>query len=199
MGYVVIQMLLEDVLGKPFPQIAQETVFQPLGMKSSTMVHPLRAKHKTTEAVPHDADGMAHEAVMVPTAVAQGGLLITPSDFARFAIELMRAYQGKSDRILSQEMVQSMFHRGLELDPNMYGVPLGGGLGVILYGKGQNFLFLIPGSNYPGATCLLIGSPESGKGAVIMTNGAMGQVLSLEIFAAIKNEYNWATDQSVTN
>jgi CubicO group peptidase (beta-lactamase class C family) len=190
MGYVVIQQLLEDVLGKPFPQIAQETVFQPLGMKSSTLVYPLRTELKATEAVPHDAEGKAHEPSMVPTAVAHGGLMTTPSDFARLAVELMRAYQGQSGRILSQAMVRRMFHPELNLDPNMFGVPIAEGLGVFLYGKGQNLSFAHPGSNYPGANCWLIGFPESGKGAVIMTNGAGGEVLSMEILAAIKNEYN---------
>jgi len=35
-GYVVIQQLLEDVLGKPFAAIARERVFAPLAMASST-------------------------------------------------------------------------------------------------------------------------------------------------------------------
>ncbi len=194
MGYVVIQMALEDTLGKPFPQIAQETVFRPLKMRSSTLMYPLRAELKTKEAVPHDAEGIAHEPYMLPTAVAHGGLMTTPFDLARFTVELMRAYQGQSDRILSPEMARRMFHPELDLDPNILGVALSDGLGAFIYGKGQNFLFLHPGSNYPGATCWLIGSPESGKGAVIMTNGAIGDLLSMEIITAIRKEYSWPTD-----
>ncbi len=190
MGYVVIQLLLEDVLGKPFPQIAQKTVFQPLGMRSSTLVYPLRTDLKATEAVPHDAEGKAHDPVMVSSAVAHGGLMTTPSAFARLAVELMRAYQGQSNRILSQAMVQRTFHPELDLDPNIFGVPIAEGLGVFLYGQGQNLSFAHPGSNYPGATCWLIGFPESGQGAVIMTNGAGGELLSMEILAAIKREYD---------
>lgn len=199
MGYVVIQMVLEDVLGKPFPQIAQETVFRPLGMKSSTLVYPLRAELKAAEAVPHDAEGKAHEPGMIPTAVAHAGLMTTPSDLALFTVELMRAYQGRSDRILSSEMARRLFHLELELDPNMFGVALAEGLGVFLHGEGQNISFLHPGGNYPGSNCWLIGFPEVGKGAAIMTNGAMGEVLAIEILAAIKNEYGWPTDQSVPN
>jgi len=194
MGYVVIQMALEDALGKPFPKIAQETVFRPLKMRSSTLTYPLRAELKAKEAVPHDAEGIAHEPYMLPTALAHGGLMTTPSDLARFTVELMRAYQGQSDRILSPEMVRRMFHPELDLDPNILGVPLSDGLGVFIYGKDQNFLFLHPGSNFPGATCWLIGSPESGKGAVVMTNGAMGELLSMEIITAIRNEYSWPGD-----
>lgn len=184
-------MVLEDILGKPFPQIAQETVFQPLKMRSSTLVYPLRAELKAKEAVPHDAEGIAHEPSMPPTAVAHGGLMTTPSDLARLTVELMRAYQGQSGRVLSSEMARRLFHPELDLDANILGVPISDGLGTFICGKGQNFLFLHPGSNYPGATCWLIGSPESGKGAIIMTNGAMGDLLSMEIITAIRNEYNW--------
>lgn len=197
MGYVVIQMVLEDVLSKPFPQIARETVFRPLGMKSSTLVYPLRKELKATEAVPHDEEGKAHEPVMMPTAVAHAGLMTTPSDLARFTVELMRAYQGGSDRILSPEMAQCLFHPELNLDPNMFGVALAEGLGVFLHGEGPNISFLHPGGNYPGSNCQLIGFPEVGKGAVIMTNGAMGEVLAIEILAAIRKEYGWPIDQSI--
>jgi CubicO group peptidase (beta-lactamase class C family) len=194
-GYVVIQLLLEDVVGKPFTQIAQENVFGPIGMESSTLVYPLNEELRKREAVPHDSEGKACEPSMLPTAVAHGGLMTTPSDFAQFAIELMRAYQGKSDRILSQEMARNMFHRELDLDPNMFGLPLGDGLGVVLRGKGPNFSFLHPGGNYPGACCWLEGLPDSGKGAVIMTNGVKGDLLSMEIISALVIEYNWPNAQ----
>ncbi|MGA9350858.1 MAG: serine hydrolase domain-containing protein, partial [Anaerolineae bacterium] len=45
-GYVMIQLLLEDVVGKSFAQIAQENVFGPVGMKSSTLVYPLNVELK---------------------------------------------------------------------------------------------------------------------------------------------------------
>ncbi|UCE07375.1 MAG: hypothetical protein JSW07_04920 [bacterium] len=75
-------------------------------------------------------------------------------------------------------------------NPRMFGIPLGEGLGVMLYGEGENFVFAHPGSNYPGMNCWLLGYPETGRGTVIMTNGAMGEVLAMEIIAAINREYN---------
>jgi CubicO group peptidase (beta-lactamase class C family) len=198
-GYVVIQLLLEDVLGKPFTQIAQENVFDPVGMKSSTLVYPLNAELEQREAMPHDSEGKACEPSMIPTAVAHGGLVTTPSDFALFTIELMYAYQGRSERILSQEMVRRMFHPELELDPAILGVPLGAGLGVFLYGKGRNFSFLHPGGNDPGTECWPVGFPDSGKGAVIMVNGVKGGLLAMEITSAMANEYDWPTVHHITN
>jgi CubicO group peptidase (beta-lactamase class C family) len=190
-GYDVIQLLLEDVSGKPFSQIAMETLFKPLGMKSSTFDYPLKLEFQAKEAMPHDSEGISREPAMHHTALAHGGLMTTPSDLARFICELMRAYQGLSSRILSPKMARELFRKELDLDPRMFGIPLGEGLGVFLFTDGSNPVFAHPGSNLPGTNCWLIGTPESGKGAVIMTNGAMGEVLSMEILTAVIQEYQW--------
>jgi CubicO group peptidase (beta-lactamase class C family) len=195
-GYLVIQQLLEDVLGEPFAVIARRTIFEPLGMKSSTFEVPLDAALKAREAVPHDAEGVAHEPEMNPTAVANGGLMTTPTDLALFTNELIHAYRGDSDRILSGQMAREMLSGELDIDPAILGVPLGEGLGVLLFGTGDDFYFLHPGDNLPGATSWLMGCPSSGNGIVVMTNGAMGNLLAMEIVAAIINEYNWPSAHS---
>jgi CubicO group peptidase (beta-lactamase class C family) len=194
-GYVVLQQILEDVSGKRFARLARDIVFKPLGMKSSTLIYPLESGMRAREAMPHDEEGRAAEPSLPPSALAQGGLLTTPSDLARLTIELMNAYQGRSSRLLSQETVRQMFHKELDLDPKLFGFPLGEGLGVMLMGKGNDFSFAHPGSNFPGTTCWLVGYPELGKGAVIMANGANGDALSLEILPAIATEYGWPPNE----
>ncbi len=194
-SYVVLQQILEDVSGKPFALLAKEVIFEPLGMKSSTMVYPLEAKMRAHEAIPHDEKGQAGEPSLPPSALAQGGLLTTPSDLARLTIELMNAYQGRSSRLLSQDTVRQMFHKEADIDPRIFGFPVGQGLGVMLRGKGKDFSFAHPGANYPGTTCWLVGYPEPGKGAIIMANGVNGDMLSLEILPAISNEYGWPPNE----
>jgi CubicO group peptidase (beta-lactamase class C family) len=195
-GYDVIQQILEDTLGKPFPQIAQEILFENLGMENSTFVYPLAPRLRAAEAMPHDAEGTAREPGMTPAASAHAGLMTTPSDLGILAIELMRAYEGSSERLFAKETALRMLGKELDLDPQMLGVPLGQGLGTLLYGENESLVFLHPGSNLPGMTCWLSGQPETGKGAVIMTNGAMGEVLALEIVSAIVREYDWITDNA---
>lgn len=190
-GYLVIQQLLEDVIGEPFAAIARRVVFEPLGMSSSTFELPLDPEMKARTATPHDAEGIPREHDLHPRAVANGGLMTTPTDLAIFANELMLAYRGDSNRILSRSMTREMLRRGLELDPALLGVPLGEGLGVLLFGTGDDFYFLHPGDNLPGATSWLLACPARGKGMVIMTNGAMGNLLALEISAALIDEYHW--------
>lgn len=192
-GYNVIQLLLEDTLGKPFAEIARETVLGPLGLSSSTFVYPLSQEMRKREAMPHDEKGVPGRPGMHLTALAHGGLMTTPSDLARFTIALMEAYQGRTGGVFSSGLVRMMLSAELGLDPGMFGGddPLAEGLGVILLGRKPVFSFLHPGSNMPGTTSWLEGCPETGQGAIIMTNGAGGELLAIQIRAAIAQEYGW--------
>ncbi|MGZ5444571.1 MAG: serine hydrolase domain-containing protein [Thermoanaerobaculia bacterium] len=187
LGFVVVQQVLEDVAGKPYEQIAQEIVFRPLGMRHSTFEHPIRPP-RAGEAMPHDADGTPREPQMPPTAVAQGGLMTTPSDLALFAGALMNAFHGRPNPLLSQEAARQMFHRELDLDPKMFGGPFAEGLGGFLHGEGEDLALVSPGSNLPGMNCWLIAYPAQESGVVVMTNGVQGEILAMEIIAAVRRE-----------
>jgi CubicO group peptidase (beta-lactamase class C family) len=190
-GYVVIQQVLEDVLAKPLAQIAWERVFQPLGMVASTFVYPMTPEQQKNEALPHDEQGATGMPAMHPTALAQGGLMTTPSDLARFACELMLAYNGRTGCLLAPSTVRQMLRREVDLDPRLFGFPMAEGLGVFVTGSGKGLSFSHPGQNYPGATSWLIAFPELGQGAVIMTNGAKGDLLTLEIISGLASVYGW--------
>ncbi|OGU55646.1 MAG: hypothetical protein A2V66_10225 [Ignavibacteria bacterium RBG_13_36_8] len=189
-GYDVIQLLIEDVTGKPFAQAAEEIIFQPLEMNNSTFIYPLNEEQQKREAFPHDEEGACREPAMHLTALAHGGLMTTPTDLAKFTVELMLSYKGKSGKILSQQMTKQLVARELDLDPNILGTPVSEGLGCFINGEGKDLRFSHPGSNLPGANCWLMGFPERGLGIFVMTNGAMGELLELEIISAIVNEYS---------
>jgi CubicO group peptidase (beta-lactamase class C family) len=40
-GYMIVQQLLEDIVGKPFPEILQNIVLELWGMTASTFESPL--------------------------------------------------------------------------------------------------------------------------------------------------------------
>ena len=195
-GYVIIQLLLEDVIGKPLAQIAQETIFDPLGMKSSTFSYPLKEELRRSEAMPHNKNGESCEPAMHGSALAQGGLVTTPSDLAKFTIEVMLAYQGRSSVIFSQGMAEKLFNREREID--FHGLPMVMGLGVFLRGN-EHFSFNHTGYNWPGSGCWLEGCPGSGRGVILMVNGENAMFLELEILAAIFNEYEWENSQYFKN
>jgi len=83
-----------------------------------------------------------------------------------------------------------MFTRECDIDRENFPLPFEEGLGVFLMNQGQDRAILHPGSNYPGLNCWLIGWPERGTGAVVMSNGGASEFLGVEIVEAIDNEYN---------
>jgi hypothetical protein len=68
-------------------------------------------------------------------------------------------------------------------------MPLREGLGVVTSSEGEPFWFGHPGDNYPGASCWTAAYPDLNVGIVIMTNGAMGNLLVQEILPAFIAEY----------
>lgn len=189
-GYNVIEQLIEDVSGKSFSQNAEEIIFKPLKMDNSTFVYPLSEEKIEREAMPHDAEGNSLKPSMHFTAFAHAGLTTTPTDLAKFTREIMMAYKGKSNKILSKETAHLLFNNEFDLDPQMFGMPISEGLGVLLLESGDNLVFAHPGSNLPGLNCWLIGWLDKGNAIVVMTNGAMGEVLAMEIISAYNQRYN---------
>jgi hypothetical protein len=87
-------------------------------------------------------------------------------------------------------MTKLMLQKVCKIDQEQAPLPFSPGLGVFLMGEGRDLLFTHPRSNNPGLQCWLIGCPERGTGAVLMTNGANGMFLEIEIINAINNKYN---------
>lgn len=195
-GYVVIQLILEDIIGKSMNEIAEEVLFKPLKMNFSTFNYPLPKSWQTMEAMPHTTEGESRPAVQgfVP-AVAQGGLLSTPRDMALLTIELMKAYKGESNKIFSQTTAKQMLTAEVDIPIQAYGIPFKMGLGLFLDHSGGKLSFLHPGQSYPGSAFLIIGFPESGQAATMGLNGNIGDQLELEIVATLSEMYNWSGGQ----
>lgn len=181
-GFTLMQQMLIDVAGRPFPEFMQDTVLGPLGMTHSTYQQPLPEALWRQAASAHDRDGVAVKGRWnTYPEMAAAGLWTTPSDLARFAIELRNAFRGQSERVLSAATARQMLTRQRK-DLN--------GLGIGLRGEGQTLSFSHGGANR-GFMCQLIAFAESGDGAVIMTNGDRGQALIQEVLRAIAAEYGW--------
>ncbi|MFN0085353.1 MAG: DUF6265 family protein [Blastocatellia bacterium] len=186
-GYTVMQQLLVDVTGKPFPQLLRELVLDKLAMRQSGYEQPLPEASTLKAATGHRANGaMIKGKWHTYPEMAAAGLWTTPSDLARFAIELQQAYAGKSTNVLSQAMVKQM----LTKQAGSYGMGLG------LAGEGKAFSFSHGGSN-EGFKCMLFAFAETGQGAVVMTNGDQGGRLADEVLRAIAREYDWPARQAV--
>lgn len=192
-GYIIIEKLLEDITGKKLSEIIEEVVLKPLEMNNSTVEYPSEELKKKS-IVPHDDTGEAKETGLIRGASAPGGLLTTPLELGKILVELMKAYHGKSSKILSSEMVKQMFSSQVpQMNSAKFFGFTGQGLGIFLIEDGDNLLITHPGTNMPGATCMMIANVKTGHGAVIMANGINGELLNLMILFAIVKEYQWSS------
>jgi len=104
-GYLILQQLMSDVTGKPFPQLLRELVFDKIGMADSTFEQPLPSARAAMAASGTFPDGTTmHGKWHVYPEMAAAGLWTTPTDLAKFVIEIALSKQGKSNRILSQSV-----------------------------------------------------------------------------------------------
>jgi CubicO group peptidase (beta-lactamase class C family) len=187
-GYCVLQQMVEDVLKKPFAETMERTVLSRLGMRQSTYRQPLPRGLADRAATGHRKDGQPIPAKWYTyPEMAAAGLWTTPSDLARFAIELERSYAGRSNRVLSKEMIRQMLSRQMG----------GSGLGIGVDGEGPSVRFSHGGAN-EGFRCFLVAYRDSGRGAVVMTNGDGGGELGMEIIRAIAEEYEWPDYRTTT-
>jgi CubicO group peptidase (beta-lactamase class C family) len=102
-GYLMLAMLLEKVLGRPYPDIIRERIFQPLGMAESRDTDP-------RTVIPHRAAGYAltgkifgNRDPMQPSACKGAGTLVsTVLDLARWDSVL------STDRLLRKSSREAM-------------------------------------------------------------------------------------------
>jgi CubicO group peptidase (beta-lactamase class C family) len=180
-GYCVLQQLLVDLTGKPFPELARELVLDPLGMADSTYEQPLPEQLWGRAATGHRTGGrpVAGGWHVYPEEAA-AGLWTTAVDLARFLAGVWEAAAGGADAILPFELAQEL------LQPQAANVPMG--LGLRLEGAGRSLLFGHGGDDQ-GFVAWMGAYVESGAGAVVMTNSDDGRQLIPPLRDAIARAY----------
>src|SRR5215467_1367413 len=94
-GVTIEQQLMMDVTGEPFPRLMKEIVFDKIGMADSTFEQPLppaRAPYASSGTYPNGTT--MHGKWHVYPEMAAAGLWTTPSDLAKFAIEIALSRRG---------------------------------------------------------------------------------------------------------
>jgi tetratricopeptide (TPR) repeat protein len=106
-------------------------------------------------------------------------LWTTPTDLARFGIEVQLSYAGKSNKVLPKELIEKM------VTPFMEQV----GLGFFIDKRGNSVYFGHDGAD-EGFRAMMLMHREKGYGAVVMVNSDNGQILG-EVMRGIAYAYNW--------
>src|SRR5262249_39700427 len=180
-GYTVMQQLLMDVTGKTFPELTREFVLAPAGMRQSTYENPLPKSLEASAATAHRWNGdQVKGRWHVYPEMAAAGLWTTPSDLARYAIEVQRALAGQS-KILSRAMAQQM----VTVQKGSHG------LGPGLDNAGKESARFSHGGVDEGFEAFFTAYCQGGRGAVVMMNANRAMPLAQELIRAIAREYNW--------
>jgi CubicO group peptidase (beta-lactamase class C family) len=181
-GVIVMQLALSDASGRPFEDILQEHVLDPIGMVNSTFEQPLGAERDRNAARAHNRSGgsLGPKWHAYPE-LAAAGLWTTPTDLARFAIEVQLSAVGMSNKVLSMDAVQEML------------TPVGVGdfaVGFAISKRGQGWYFDHGGSNH-GFRATLLAHKVKGYGLAIMTNADQGGAVAEEVSRRIQEAYEW--------
>lgn len=180
-GYTVMQKVLIDQVNKPFPQIMQETVLSKLGMDHSTYEQPLPSKFNAVAATGYGSSGQPIIGLWhTYPEMAAAGLWTTPSDLARYIIEVQQSVQGKFNNVISRQMTNQMLTKQVG----------GSGLGPALRKDGDSLIFSHNGGN-EGFRCMLVAHAYRGEGVVIMTNSDNGINVAQEILNSVSTVFGW--------
>jgi CubicO group peptidase (beta-lactamase class C family) len=181
-GVTLMQLAMTDVLGRPYADMMQAVVLAPLGMTNSAYDQPLSAARDQHAARAHNGAGKAMDTKWhVYPELAAAGLWTTPTDLAKFAIDVQKTALGRSSRVLTRASVIEMLS------------PVGVGdfaVGLTIVKLGQGWYFGHGGSNW-GFQCDLLAHRVNGYGVAIMTNADSGRPVINEIRDRVATAYGW--------
>lgn len=183
-GLTLVQLLMIDVLKRPFQDVMRDSVLTPLGMTHSAYEQPLSPERDRAAARGHDRNGAARDVKWhVYPELAAAGLWTTAPDLARFGIEIQQSLQGRSNKVLNRAMASEMAS------------PVGVGpfaIGMELAKSGEGWYLVHGGSNW-GFQCLVYVHKLKGYGFAAMTNSDSGGALVRELQQRVAAAYKWDT------
>jgi CubicO group peptidase (beta-lactamase class C family) len=180
-GYTIMQQAVVDVTHERFPKLLHDIVLGPIGMTRSTYEQPLPDSLHDNAAMPYQSNGKPVEggAHTYPE-MAAAGLWTTPTDVAKYAVEVQRSLKGNANHVLDTRMTRQMLTPGIGY----------WGLGLLIGGANTNPYFSHDGAN-AGFRNIFAAYENTGEGAVVMTNGDNGGQLGDELIRSIAAEYSW--------
>jgi len=179
-GITIEQQLMIDVSGKPFPELMRATVLDKIGMKDSSYEQPLPPARAAFTAGGAYGDGkLVHGKWHVYPEMAAAGLWTTPTDLAKFGIEIALSKQGKSNKVLTQKTAEEM----LTMQSKNFGI----GFGLSKERPGE---FEHNGAD-EGFQALLKMNSDTGQGVAMMANSDYGILVAEEFLRSLAKEYNW--------
>ena len=178
-GYTVMQQMMIDVGGKPFPALMDTLVLRPIGMKHSTYRQPLPPGqlNKAAAGVLPDGSDVTGKRHTYPE-MAAAGLWTTAEDLALFAVEVQQALQGNST-VLSKAMAEAMVE---QVTPQY-----GRGFGI----EDRDGTVYFQHGGWDKGFCAQLTANRRGDGVAIMINSNHPAFID-EVVRSVAVAYDWS-------
>jgi len=187
-GFAIAGLLVKDVAGRRFEDVLREGVLLPSGMTDSTFEQDLPSDRAALAAI-----GTRRNGLPLPgkwrrfPELAPDGLWSTPTDLAKFAIEIALSEQGRANHVLSQPSVREMLTVQCHDDPEGQG---GTGLGFALGYQHRPRIFFHNGSN-AGFQSQLMMDPQAGWGYAAMSNSDNVEAVHRRVVQTLDKRNGW--------
>jgi CubicO group peptidase (beta-lactamase class C family) len=180
-GYEIIDQAVRDVTGQTFPEFIWERVLAPTGMVNSTFQQPIPDSLLDATASGYYADGTAvpgrHHIYLE---MAAGGLWTTPTDVARFLIEVQRSLRDESNQVLTRENTELLVTEVMDEHSLAF---------YLRSIHGQRYLWHA-GAN-DGFRGGMLAHETLGHGVVVLTNSDNGNELTEAVIELIGKREGW--------
>ncbi|MEO0570176.1 MAG: serine hydrolase [Bacteroidota bacterium] len=184
-GFVYLQVVLEKITGKGLEELAQELIFQPLGMDNSS--YHWQQRFEKDFAYGHSKNGVPYDKDIDNEPRSGSTLETTATDYIRFLTAILNkeilSETSYNELFNPQIRIKSLKHFGPDsktITSRYDNIKLSCGLGWLYldtpYGKGVS-----KGGHGEGFQHYSILFPDLGKGMLIMTNSDNGERIYKEL------------------
>ncbi len=185
-GIALLQLVVEEVTGRGLEELAQDRIFDPLGMTRTSYVW--QDEFEDNHAVPHDEFERAKRLDRRRDADAVGSMMTTAGDYARFLAALVSA-EGEH-----RELVEAMLSPQVTIDSQqMFGplwqrtaaneeIALAWGLGWGRFDTTRGRAFFHTGHDF-GWQNYTVTHFDAGTGAVFLSNSDNFESVAREMVA----------------
>ncbi len=171
-GYQILGLILEELDGKPYPEIIRRRIFEPLGMSASepAITHDTRRRLAVGHEPAYD-DRPDHPsrplapATWLEYGAGDGSIAATPADLAAYLRTLLARGAGPRGRLLSEESFGLLVQRAIPTDDGGYY-----GYGLIVEERDGRTLIRHTGGMV-GYYSMILGDLDEGLGVAVQING----------------------------
>lgn len=174
-GYKALGLILEELLGKSYPQLIEERILAPLGMDAThaAITHETR-RWMAVGCAPFYDDRPFHTshplapATWLETATGDGSIAATASDLATYVRMLVNRGQGSAGRVLSEDSFCLMTQPVIACGESDRGEHYAYGLEV---GRGQDRTLIGHDGGMVGYLSAILADLREGLGVAVLLNG----------------------------